>query len=148
MLVDPYQDRYFKDGKVIGVNYSGPDGNQTRTETDLGLGFPGVDFTDRNKFGVLTPPGSTEQGKMEILTPPGSTEKGKFGVITPRPPLRGEFDPIIGSTIKREFDPIIGSTIKREFDPITPRAFSSYDGNFEEALENLFLRRYLEERLN
>ena len=136
MLVDPYQDRYFKDGKVIGVNYSGPDGNQTRTETDLGLGFPGVDFTDRNKFGVLTPPGSTEQGKMEILTPPGSTEKGKFGVITPRPPLRGEFDPIIGSTIKREFD------------PITPRAFSSYDGNFEEALENLFLRRYLEERLS
>jgi len=160
MLVDPYQDRYFKDGKVIGVNYSGPVGNQTRTETDLGLGFPGVDFTDRNKFGVLTPPGSTEQGKMEILTPPGSTEKGKFGVITPRPPLRGEFDPIIGSTIKREFDPIIGSTIKREFDPIigstikrefdpiTPRAFSSYDGNFEEALENLFLRRYLEERLS
>lgn len=124
MLVDPYQDRYFKDGKVIGVNYSGPVGNQTRTETDLGLGFPGVDFTDRNKFGVLTPPGSTEQGKMEILTPPGSTEKGKFGVITPRPPLRGEFD------------------------PITPRAFSSYDGNFEEALENLFLRRYLEERLS
>jgi hypothetical protein len=124
MLVDPYQDRYFKDGKVIGVNYSGPVGNQTRTETDLGLGFPGVDSTDRNKFGVLTPPGSTEQGKMEILTPPGSTEKGKFGVITPRPPLRGEFD------------------------PITPPDFSSYDGNFEEALENLFLRRYLEERLS
>ena len=80
MLVDPYQDRYFKDGKVIGVNYSGPVGNQIRTETDLGLGLPVGGFTDRDKFGVLTPPGSTEQGKMEILTPPGSTEKGKFGV--------------------------------------------------------------------
>lgn len=75
MLVDPYQDRYFKDGKVIGVNYSGPVGNQTRTETDLGLGLPVGGLTDRNKFGILTPPGSTEQGKMEILTPPGSTEK-------------------------------------------------------------------------
>jgi len=123
MLVDPYQDRYFKDGKVIGVNYFGPVGNQTRTETDLGLGLPVGGLTDRNKFGILTPPGSTEQGKMEILTPPGST-------------------------IKREFDPISGSTIKREFDPITPPAFSSYDGNFEGALENLFLRRFLEERLN
>jgi len=119
MLVDPYQDRYFKDGKVIGVNYFGPVGNQTRTETDLGLGLPVGGLTDRNKFGVLTPPGSTEQGKMEILTPPGSTEKGKFGVITPP-----------GST---------GST---------PPDFSSYDGNFEGALENLFLRRFLEERLN
>jgi len=105
MLVDPYQDRYFKDGKVIGVNYSGPVGNQTRTETDLGLGLPVGGLTDRNKFGILTPPGSTEQGKMEILTPPGST----------------------------------GST---------PPDFSSYDGNFEGALENLFLRRFLEERLN
>lgn len=119
MLVDRYQDRYFKDGKVIGVNYSGPVGNQTMTETDLGLGLPGVDFTDRNKFGVLTPPGSTDQGKMEILTPPGSTGKPKFSVITPP-----------GST---------GST---------PTDFSSYDGNFEGALENLFLRRFLEERLN
>lgn len=105
MLVDPYQDRYFKDGKVIGVNYFGPVGNQTRTETDLGLGLPVGGLTDRTKFGVLTPPGSTEQGKMEILTPPGST----------------------------------GST---------PPDFSSYDGNFEGALENLFLRRFLEERLN
>jgi len=105
MLVDPYQDRYFKDGKVIGVNYSGPVGNQTRTETDLGLGLPVGGLTDRNKFGILTPPGSTEQGKMEILTPPGST----------------------------------GST---------PPDFSAYDGNFEGALENLFLRRFLEERLN
>lgn len=109
MLVDPYQDRYFKDGKVIGVNYSGPVGNQTRTETDLGLGLPVGGLTDRNKFGILTPPGSTEQGKMEILTPPGSTEKGKFGVITP---------------------------------PGSPL------GGFEGALENLFLRRFLEERLN
>ena len=109
MLVDPYQDRYFKDGKVIGVNYFGPVGNQTRTETDLGLGLPVGGLTDRNKFGVLTPPGSTEQGKMEILTPPGSTEKGKFGVITP---------------------------------PGSPL------GGFEGALENLFLTRFLEERLN
>jgi len=137
MLVDPYQDRYFKDGKVIGVNYFGPVGNQTRTETDLGLGLPVGGLTDRNKFGILTPPGSTEQGKMEILTPPGSTIKREFEPITP-----------YGSTIKREFDPISGSTIKREFDPITPPAFSSYDGNFEGALENLFLRRFLEERLN
>jgi len=125
MLVDPYQDRYFKDGKVIGINYSGPVGNQTRTETDLGLGLPVGGLTDRNKFGILTPPGSTEQGKIEILTPPGSTIKREFEPITPR-----------------------GSTIKSEFDPITPPAFSSYDGNFEDALENLFLRRYLEERLS
>tara|TARA_B100001063_G_scaffold243932_1_gene275602 strand:+ start:322 stop:651 length:330 start_codon:yes stop_codon:yes gene_type:complete len=109
MLVDPYQDRYFKDGKVIGANYSGPVGNQIRTETDLGLGLPVGGFTDRNKFGILTPPGSTEQGKMEILTPPGSTEKPKFGVITPPDASLGEF---------------------------------------EGALENLFLRRFLEERLN
>ena len=70
MLVDPYHDRYFKDGKVVGVRYDGPVGSQRRSEYDLGLG-------------ILTPPGSTEQGKIDILTPPGSTEKGQLEPITP-----------------------------------------------------------------
>ena len=95
MLVDPYHDRYFKDGKVVGVRYDGPVGSQRRTEYDLGLG-------------ILTPPGSTEQGKIGILTPPGSTEKGKLERITPP---------------------------------------SSSLGGFEGALENLFLQRFLQERL-
>ena len=70
MLVDPYHDRYFKDGKVVGVRYDGPVGSQRRSEYDLGLG-------------ILTPPGSTEQGKIDILTPPGSTEMGQLEPITP-----------------------------------------------------------------
>ena len=94
MLVDPYHDRYFKDGKVVGVRYDGPVGSQRRSEYDLGLG-------------ILTPPGSTEQGKIDILTPPGSTEGGQL-------------------------------------EPITPP--SSSLGGFEEALENIFLQRFLQER--
>ena len=79
MLVDPYHDRYFKDGKVVGVRYDGPVGSQRRSEYDLGLG-------------ILTPPGSTEQGKIDILTPPGSTEEGKFDVITPPSSSLGGFE--------------------------------------------------------
>ena len=79
MLVDPYHDRYFKDGKVVGVRYDGPVGGQQRSEYDLGLG-------------ILTPPGSTEQGKIDILTPPGSTEMGQLEPITPPSTSVGGFD--------------------------------------------------------
>ena len=79
MLVDPYHDRYFKDGKVVGVRYDGPVGSQQRSEYDLGLG-------------ILTPPGSTEQGKIDILTPPGSTEMGQLEPITPPSTSVGGFD--------------------------------------------------------
>jgi len=137
-LRDVYGDRYWDSdrGVMVGVTYGGTVHQPTTTYSDIPSGpripDPGPkygeysppiinDFRKKpdSSFGILTPPGSTEQGKMEILTPPGSTEKGKFGVITPP-----------GST---------GST---------PPDFSSYAGNFEEALENLFLRRFLEERLN
>ena len=90
MLVDPYHDRYFKDGKVVGVRYDGPVGSQRRSEYDLGLG-------------ILTPPGSTEQGKIDILTPPGSTEKGQLEPITPPSTSIGGFERALEAMFLRNF---------------------------------------------
>ena len=59
---------------------------------------------------------------LGILTPPGSTEQGKIDILTPP-----------------------GSTEKGQLEPITPP--SSSLGGFEGALENIFLQRFLQERL-
>ncbi|REJ61480.1 MAG: hypothetical protein DWQ21_09870 [Bacteroidetes bacterium] len=126
MLVDPYHDRYFKDGKVVGVRYDGPVGSQRRSEYDLGLG-------------ILTPPGSTEQGKMDILTPPsGSYKKEKIDIITPPGSSSGSFRPELYADELQEWmkenpgeDPFGGKPVNQ------PKG----------ALENIFLQRFLQERL-
>ena len=58
---------------------------------------------------------------LVILTPPGSTEQGKIDILTPP-----------------------GSTEEGKFDVITPP--SSSLGGFEQALENIFLQNFIQER--
>ena len=104
MLVDPYHDRYFKDGKVVGVRYDGPVGSQRRSEYDLGLG-------------ILTPPGSTEQGKIDILTPPGSTEMGQLEPITPPSSSLGGFEGAFENLFLQNFIQERGKKLDRQGRP-------------------------------
>ncbi len=104
MLVDPYHDRYFKDGKVVGVRYDGPVGSQRRSEYDLGLG-------------ILTPPGSTEHGGLDILTPPGSTEKGELEPITPPSFSPGGFEGALENLFLQNFIQERGKKLDRQGRP-------------------------------
>ena len=104
MLVDPYHDRYFKDGKVVGVRYDSPVGSQRRSEYDLGLG-------------ILTPPGSTEQGKIDILTPPGSTERGQLEPITPPSSPLGGFEGALENLFLQNFIQERGKKLDRQGRP-------------------------------
>ena len=128
-LRDVYDDRYWDSdrGVMVGVTYGGTVHQPTTTYSDIPLG--GQRGPDPGpKYGEFSPPIINDFRKKPdspfgVLTPPGSTEQGKMEILTPP-----------------------GSTEKGKFGVITPPG--SPLGGFEGALENLFLRRFLEERLN